>query len=176
MLFLITKRQKDKILDEYYSSLIKIFTISLFILMVVFLVSVFPTYLIMKVDKQILNSRLNPLQIEIDKNKTESSDKNSLSVNDDISILSSDSKNKNTVSIYKEIKQIYDSIPNVDVLSINVDTLGKKVSVTANIDNKNTANTLVDKLNSSSYKGAELPYSVFSQSKSFVFNQNLNYE
>ncbi len=176
MLFLITKKQKDKILDEYYSYLINIFTISLMVLLIVFLASLFPTYLTMKVDRQILTNKLIPLQTEIDKNKTESNKKNSVGINDDISILSSGSVNKNTVNMYKEIKDIYKSVPNVDVLSINVDTLSKKVLVTANIDNKNTANSLVDKLNSSRYKGAELPYSVFSQSKSFIFNQSLNYE
>jgi hypothetical protein len=176
MLFLITKKQKDKILDEYYSYLINIFTISVIILLIIFITSLFPTYLTMKIDKQILNDKLVPLQAEIDKNKTISVEKNSLSINDDISILSSSSTNKNTVNIYNEIKTIYESVPNVGILSINVDTLSKKVAIVANIDNKNTANALVDKLNSSRYKGAELPYSVFTQSKSFVFNQNLNYE
>lgn len=176
MLFLITKKQKDKILDEYYSSLINIFIISIIILFVIFLVSLFPTYLTMKVDRQILTDKITPLQLENDKNKIESKEKNSLAVNDDISILSTDLTSKKTVSTYKEIKEIYNSVPNVEILSINVDSLSKKVFVVANIDNKNTANSLVDKLNASRYKGAELPYSVFSQSKSFVFNQSLNYE
>lgn len=176
MLFLITKKQKDKILDEYYSYLINIFTVSLFILLIIFIILLFPTYLTMKVDRQILTDKLTPLQIETDKNKTQSEDKNTLNVNDDISILSSSSTNKNIVNIYNEIKDIYNNVPNVQILNISVDTLSKKVSVTANIDNKNTANILVDKLNTTRYKGADLPYSVFSQSKNFTFNQNLNYE
>lgn len=176
MLFLITKKQKDKILDEYYSYLINIFTISIIILLVIFLVSLFPTYLTMKVDRQILADKIIPLQLENDRNKTESKEKNSLEVNDDISILNTDLTSKKTINIYKEIKGIYSSIPNIEILSINVDTLSKKVFVVANIDNRNTANSLVDKLNLSRYKGAELPYSVFSQSKSFIFNQSLNYE
>ncbi len=61
-------------------------------------------------------------------------------------------------------------------MSINIDSLSKKIVVSANIDNKNTANILVDKLNNTAYKGAELPYSVFSQSKNFILNQNLSYE
>lgn len=176
MLFLITKKQKEKILDEYYSYLINIFTVSLIILLIIFLTSLFPTHLTMKIDKKILTNKLIPLRAEIEKNKTESSEKSSLNVNDEISILSLGSTNNNIVDIYKEIKEIYSSIPNVDILSVNIDTITKKVLVTANIDNKNTANILVDKLNSSRYKGADLPYSVFSQSKSFIFNQSLNYE
>lgn len=176
MLFLITKKQKNKILDEYYASLINIFSISLFILLILFLISLFPTYLTMKIDKQILTDKVLPLQMEIDKHKTNSKENNSLSINDDISILSSSSTNKNTVNLYKEIKDIYQSISNVNLVSINVDTLSKKVIVTASIDNKNTANVLVDRLNSSRYKGAELPYSIFSQNKSFIFNQSLSYE
>ncbi len=175
MLFLITKKQKDKILDEYYSYLINVFIVSLIILFIILIVSLFPTYLIMKVDREILTNKLTPLQTEKDLNKIQSEDKNSLTVNDDISILSSSSTNKNIVNIYNEIKEIY-NLPNVQILNISVDTLSKKILVIVNIDNKNTANILVDKLNNTRYKGAELPYSVFSQSKNFTFSQNLNYE
>jgi hypothetical protein len=35
---------------------------------------------------------------------------------------------------------------------------------------------IVERFNNSRYKGAELPYSVFSQSKNFTFNLNLSYE
>lgn len=176
MLFLITKKQKDKILDEYYSNLINIFTISILILLIIFIVLLFPTYLTMKVDNQLLTSKLTPLQAEIDKINADSQEKNSLVINNDISILSSTSTNKNIFNIYKDIKGIYESVPNVNLLSINIDNTGKKIVVTADIDSKNTANILVDKLKSANYKGAELPYSVFSQSKNFIFNQNLTYE
>lgn len=176
MLFLISKKQKDKILDEYYSYLLNIISTSLFILLIIFIISFFPTYLIMKVDRQILTDKLSTLQNETDNNKSQNEDKDSLSINNDISILSSDLKNKNTIDLYYEIMEIYKSVPNIKILSVNVDSLSKKVSVTADVDNKNTANILVDKLNTTRFKGADLPYSVFNQNKNFIFNQNLSYE
>ncbi len=175
MLFLITKKQKEKILDEYHSNLINIFAIGLALLTIVFLASVFPVYLIMKVDRQILTDKVSPLQTEIDLYKTKAKENNAIGINNDISILSMQSDSA-SISIYNEIKSIYRSIPNVQLVSITVDTLAKKVIVTANIDNKNTASILVDKLNTTRYKGADLPYSVFSQSKNFIFNQTLSYE
>ncbi len=176
MLFLITKKQKDKILDEYYSYLLNILSTGIFILLVILLISFFPTYLIMKVDRQILTDKLSTLQNEIDKNKIQNEDKNSLNISNDISLLSSDIKNKKTIDVNKEIIDIYKTIPNIKILSVNVDSLSKKVSITADIDNRNTANALVDKLNTTKFKGADLPYSVFSQNKNFIFNQNLSYE
>ncbi len=175
MLFLITKKQKDKILDEYHGNLIYIFTISLVVLFVIFLISLFPSYLTMRVDRQILTDKIAPLQLRIDYYKAESEKNNTAGINDDISILSLNPK-KDTVAIYKEIKNIYQEIPNLQITSISVDSLSKKVTVIANIDNKNTANLLVDKLNSTRYKGADLPYSVFSESKNFTFSQTLTYE
>ncbi len=175
MLFLITKKQKDKILDEYHANLVYIFSISLIFLLVVFLLSLFPSYVTMKVDRQILADKISPMQAEIEQYKINSEKNNSASINDDISILSLNPK-KDTVSIYKEIKEIYIQIPNVQIESMSIDTLSKKVIVVANIDNKNTASILVDKLNSTRYKGADLPYSVFSQSKNFIFSQTLTYE
>ncbi len=170
MLFLITKKQKEKILSEYHANLITIFTLSLIALSVIFLISVFPIYLTMKVDRQILTDKVSPLQAEIDTYKNNAKENNAVSINNDISILSLKTEN-NSIAIYKEIKSLYQTIPNVQLVSINIDTISKKV-----IDNKNTANLIVDKLNASRYKGADLPYSVFSQSKNFIFSQTLSYE
>lgn len=175
MLFLITKKQKDKILDEYHGNLIQIFTLSVVILFIMFLISLFPSYLTMKVDRQILTDKIAPLQTELDLSKVDGEKNNTAGINSDISILSLNPK-KDTIEIYREIKDIYLQTPNVQIVNISVDSLGKKVTVTANIDNKNTANLLVDKLNSTRYKGADLPYSIFSQNKNFIFSQTLSYE
>ena len=175
MLFLINKSQKKKILDAYQSSLINLFTIGLLVLSVLFVVVLFPTYLAMRVDRQILTDKIQPLKGEIEKYKSDNSQNESLKVNNDISILSVP-RIENTLTIYKEVQSIYGEIPNVEITSIQVDTLSKKVSVNAIIDNKNTANRLVDRLNTSRYKGAVLPYSVFSQGRNFIFNQILSYE
>jgi hypothetical protein len=175
MLFLITKKQKDKILDEYYASIINLITICVVVLFIIFLVSLFPTYLNMSVDRKILTDKITPLQSQIDQYKVQVEKSDSLGINNNISILSLNIK-KDTIDIYKEIREIYQKIPNVQIVSINVNSLDKKVTVVANIDNKNTANILVDTLNSTRYKGADLPYSVFSQSKNFIFSQTLNYE
>lgn len=175
MLFLITKKQKDKILDEYYSGVINIFTIILFVLFIMLLALLFPTYLNMNVDKKILKEKISPLQAEISEYQKKASEVESLGINDNVSILNLNTK-KNTVEIYRDIKEIYKKIPNVEIISINVNSLDKKVNIVANIDNKNTANLLVDTLNSTKYKGADLPYSVFSQNQNFIFSQTLNYE
>ena len=175
MLFLVTKQQRDKILDEYYSYIIYMYSISLIILFVIFLIIIFPTYLIMKVDGKILSDRITPLENEINTYKSEGGKKEALEINNNIAILSLNVK-KDTIDIYKEVQSIYKEIPNVIISSISVDTLAKKVAVSSVIDNKNTANLLVDRLNNSRYKGAELPYSVFSQNKNFTFNLNLSYE
>ncbi len=175
MLFLITKKQKDKILDEYYSGVINVFTIILSVLFIMFLVLLFPTYLNMNVDKKILKDKIVPLQNEIDEYKKKANEVESSGINDNISILNLNT-DKKTLEIYREIKDIYKKIPNVELISINVNSLDKKVNVVANIDNKNTANLLVDTLNATKYKGADLPYSVFSQNKNFIFSQTLNYE
>lgn len=175
MLFLVTKQQKDKILDEYYARLVYIFIISLLILFAVFMAILFPTYLTMKVDGKMLSDKIKPLENDVNLYKSEGGKKEALEINNNISILSLNVK-KETVDIYKEIQSIYQEIPNVKISSISVDTLSKKVLVSADIDNKNTANLIVERLNHSRYKGAELPYSVFSQSKNFIFNLNLSYE
>lgn len=175
MLFLITKKQKDKILDEYYGNLIRIFTLSIVVLFIMFLISLFPSYITMKVDRQILTDKIAPLQKGLDQSKGDGEKNNTVGINDDISILSLNPK-KDTIEIYKQIKEIYQQTLNVQIINISVDSLSKKITVTANIDNKNTANLLVDKLNATRYIGADLPYSVFSQNKNFIFSQTLSYE
>lgn len=175
MLFLITRKQKDKILNEYYAGIINIITTGIVVLFIIFLVSLFPSYLTMKVDRKILTDKVTPLQSRIDQYKARAEKIDSLGVNNNISILSINIK-KETIDIYKEIKEIYRKVPNVEIVSIDVNSLDKKVTVVANIDGKNTASVLVDALNATRYKGADLPYSVFSQSKNFIFSQTLNYE
>jgi seryl-tRNA synthetase len=175
MLFLITQKQKNKILDEYYSGIINIITIAITALFIIFLVSLFPSYLTMKVDRKILTDKIALLQSQIDKYKAQAEQNDALAINNNISILSLNVK-KETIDIYNEIKDIYKKIPNIEIVSIDVNSLDKKVIVVANIDNKNTASVLVDTLNSTRYKGVDLPYSVFSQSKNFIFSQTLTYE
>ena len=175
MLFLINKKQKEKILDQYYSSLINIFSFSLFCLFITLAVFLFPTYLTMKVDEKIIKAKVENLTTEMNLYNTDEKSTENQKINNDISILSLSTSEK-TLIIYNDIKNIYKEVPNVRLTGISVDILNKKISVNAIIDNKNTASVLVDRLNNSNYKGAELPYSVFSQNKSFVFNQNLIYE
>lgn len=175
MLFLLTKKQKDKILDEYYSRLIYIFSFGLIFLFIVFVIVLFPSYLSVKVDKKILIDKIEPLKTEVENYKVEDNKSEALEINNNLSILNT-KVNKDALIIYKDIQSVYKEIPNVEILSINVDPIAKKVSVSANVNNKNTANLLVDRLNNSRYKGAELPYSVFSQNNNFVFNLSLIYE
>jgi hypothetical protein len=175
MLFLITDKQKNKILDEYYSYLINIFSIGLVVLFVIFLIGLFPTYLTMRTDRQILTDKIAPLQSEIDTYKAQSANADSVNINNDIAVLNT-TTTSSTLAIYKEIKGIYTEIPNAQLVSIQIDTLNKKITVVASIDSKNTAGTIVDRLNATRYKGANLPYSVFSQSRNFIFSQNLTYE
>jgi hypothetical protein len=175
MLFLINKKQKEKILNEYYSSLINIFSFSLFCLFIVLAVFLFPTYLTMKVDQKIMATRVENLTTEMNLYKSSDKTSENQKIDNDISLLSA-STTERTLTMYDDIKKIYQEVPNVKITSISIDILNKKILVGAIIDNKNTASVLVDKLNNSNYKGAELPYSVFSQNKSFVLNQNLTYE
>ncbi len=175
MLFLINKKQKEKILDEYYASLINIFSSSLFILFIIFMVLLFPSYLTMKVDRKIMSDRVDILQKEIELYKSGNKTTDNLKIDNDISLLALSTTDR-TLAIYSDIKSIYNNIPNARLTGISIDTSTKKITVNSVIDNKNTASLIVDKLNNSNYKGAELPYSVFSQNKSFVFNQNLTYE
>lgn len=175
MLYLINKKQKDKILDTYYATLINLFSFSLFCLFIIFMVFLFPTYLTMRVDREIISDRVLSLKTEIDSYNDINKTNENIDIDNDISILAV-STTDNTLDIYEEIKYIYQTMPNVKLTAINIDTSTKKITINAIIDNKNTANLIVDKLNNSNYKGAELPYSVFSQNKSFIFNQNLTYE
>jgi hypothetical protein len=175
MLFLIDKKQRDKILDEYYSRIMNLASVSILILDVIFIVGFFPTYLTMQVDRNILSEKINPLQNEIASYQTQSKKNDALKVNNDISILSTPTTD-NTIEIYHDIRSIYSEIPNVQITIIYVDSVSKTVSVTATMNNKNTASLLVDRLNTSKYKGADLPYSVLGQYKSFIFNQTLKYE
>ncbi len=171
----MNKKQKEKILDQYYASLINIFSISLFVLFIMFLVFLFPTYLTMKVDQKIVSESVSTLQTEINSFKAINQNASSTKIDNDIALLSASTTNR-VVQIYEDIKNIYQDTPNVKLNNISVDMLSKKIAVSATIDSKNTASILVDKLNNAKYKGAELPFSVFSQSKSFIFNQNLTYE
>jgi hypothetical protein len=114
MLFLVTKQQKDKILDEYYARLIYIFSIALLVLFVIFIIVLFPTYLTMKVDGKISSDKIMPLENEINAYKSESDKKEALEINNNISILSLNTK-KETIDIYREIQSIYKEIPNVEV-------------------------------------------------------------
>ncbi len=171
----MNKKQKEKILDQYYASLINIFSISLFVLFLIFLVLLFPTFLTMKVDQKIVSGQLNSIQIDIQSMRNLNQNSTTTVIDNDIALLSASTTNK-TVVIYNEIKDIYQQTPNVRLNNISIDILNKRIVVSATIDNKNTASLLVDKLNNSRYKGAELPFSVFTQSKSFIFNQNLTYE
>lgn len=175
MLFLMNKNQREKILDEYYSSLINIFSFSLFVLLIIFTIFLFPTYLTMRVDKKIMTQKVETLQGEIDMYKNGTKTGETLKIDNDIALLSASTTDR-TLTMYSDIKKIYQEIPNVKLTSISIDILNKKIMVSATMDNKNTASMLVDRLNNSNYKGAELPYSVFSQNKNFILNQNLTYE
>lgn len=174
MLFLIDKENKEKILDEYYFKLINILIFVQAFLFIVFIVFLFPTYLNMIFDENSLRSKIKPLEEEINKTKEFIQKNNVNNINDNISILANP-VNNNILDIYKEMEAIYREIPNVKLTAINIDVLNKTVVVNALVDNKNTANLLVERLNTTKYKGAELPYSVFSQNKDFIFNQNLKY-
>lgn len=171
----MNKNQREKILDEYYSSLINIFSFSLFVLLIIFTIFLFPTYLTMRVDKKIMTQKVETLQGEIDMYKNGTKTGETLKIDNDIALLSASTTDR-TLTMYSDIKKIYQEIPNVKLTSISIDILNKKIMVSATMDNKNTASMLVDRLNNSNYKGAELPYSVFSQNKNFILNQNLTYE
>ena len=166
MLFLITEKQKNKILNDYYASLINILSVSSLILFLLFMISLFPTYFLFKADNDMVNQKIKNLQSEIDLYKLYDVKNQTSNINNDISLLSLNVDRK-TVEIYRDILSIYKSVPNVNIVNISVNSINKKITVNAIIDNKNTANIIIDKLNESKYKGAELPYSVFSQSKSF---------
>ncbi len=174
MLFLINKKQKEKILDEYYNNLFIVFSIGFIILSIILSISLFPAYLIMHMDKKIVTDKIIPIENTINQYRTKVDEVDVSSINN-ISIFNIDVK-KNTIEIFQEIKNIYRSVPNVKIISINVNSLDKKVTVVADVNNKNTASILVDTLNTSKYKGADLPYSVFNQNKNFTFSQTLNYE
>ncbi len=175
MLFLMDKENKDKILDEYYFKLTNILIFAQIFLFIIFLIFLLPTYLNMLLDENSFRLKIKPLENEIKNNKEIIQKNNVNDINNSISILANPLHN-NILNIYSEIENIYKEIPNVKLMAINIDVLNKTVSIDALVDNKNTANLLVEKLNTTKYKGAELPYSVFSQNKNFIFNQSLKYE
>lgn len=175
MLFLITKKQRDYIIQEYYAYILHIINIGIILMIIVFTIALFPTYTAMHLDRDIVSQKIIPLEKELSQVGQGAKEDAAIAIQNDISLLHA-STTTQVFDIYEDIQKIYLSIPGVDIQDISIDHISKTIQVRAEVDSKNTANALVDILLTSPYKGAELPYSVFSQTKSFIFPQNLTYE
>lgn len=175
MLYLINEEQRNRIIADYYA---RVAQVSVWFLIGIFLVigiASLPTILLLQTEVRTSEQKIALLESEIQKAKSESTEEDATAITNKIEILktvtSPDIRRR-----YIEVEKIVESIPGVKITSITIDSLAKNVQVITEIQSKETAKELVDALNKTTYKGANLPYSVLSERGSFTFAQNLSYE
>lgn len=175
MLYLITEEQRKRITLNYYARVMQVvtwFVIGVFITIGVLSI---PTIVLLQTEVSTSEQRISDLEYEIAKAKRESTEEDASMITNKIEVLkivyAIDTRKR-----YMEIERIAESVGGVKITNLTIDTLAKTVQIITTVRDKESAKVLVDALNKTSYKGANLPYSVLSEKSSFIFAQNLKYE
>ncbi len=174
MLYLITTEQRKKIIDEYQARIWLVSCVSLICLVVIFFIFSIPTLIAMQSESKTLAQKIAPLEAQEETMKLESTKEGAVAVTKDLAILQLPTR-KPVRDIYNDVIEVFESIGGVVVQGVVVDTLTKTVDVTCLIRDKDVAKLLIDHINTTSYKGANLPYTILSEKTSFTFNQKLTY-
>ncbi len=174
MLYLITTEQRKKIIDEYQARIWSISVICLIFLAIIFFVISIPTVLVMRSESKILTEKLDPLEKETSLMQAESTKDGAVAITKDLSLLQLP-KTTNVRDVYKDITQVFEGVSGVVIQNISVDIVSKTIDITSLVRDKDVAKALVDRIQTTKYKGANLPYTILSEKASFVFNQKLTY-
>lgn len=175
MLYLINEEQRKRILADYYA---RIAQVSIWFLVGIFLVvgiTAMPTILLLQTEVKTSEQKIAQFEADIEQAKSQSTEEDAIKITNKIEILKSSSA-ADIRKRYLEVERVAESVSGVKITSLTIDSLTKKVQIITEIRNKEAAKELVDELNKTTYKGAQLPYSVLSEKASFVFAQNLSYE
>lgn len=175
MLYLINEEQRKRIIGDYYTRVWQV--VSWFLIGVFLMIGIFaiPTILLLQTEVQTSEEKIVQFEADVEKGKAESTEEDATKITNKLEIL----KTVYPVDIrrkYAEIERIVENVEGVRLTSVNIDALSKSVQIITIVRDKESAKTLVDTLNKTTYKGSNLPYSVLSQKASFTFAQNLTYE
>lgn len=175
MLYLIHDEQRKRIIDRYYTSVWKSVSWMLVLVCLVAGASAIPTILLLRTEGKVSESSIASLESELKNNTLEGSEAEVAKITNKIHIL----QDVNTTDVrktYQNVERVVESIGGVRIISIHVDSVAKKIDIVTEVRDKKVAKDLVDALQKTSYKGANLPYSVLSERATFTFAQNLTYE
>ncbi len=175
MLYLIQDEQRKRIIDRYYTSVWQ--TVSWMFVLVCLIAgaSAVPTILLLRTEGKVSESSIASLESGLQASTLAGSEAEVAKITNKINIL----QNVNTTDVrktYQDVERVVESVGGVRLISIHVDSIAKKVDIVTEVRDKKVAKDLVDALQKTSYKGANLPYSVLSERATFTFAQNLTYE
>lgn len=175
MLYLITEEQRKRITLNYYTRVMQVITWFVVGVYVMIGILVIPTMILLQTEVKTSEQKISDLEYEIVKAKKENTEEGAKFITNKIEVLklaySTEARKK-----YMEIERVVQSVSGVKITSLTVDTLTKTVQIITTVRDKDSAKALVDVLNTTTYTGATLPYSVLSEKSSFIFAQNLKYE
>lgn len=175
MLYLIHDEQRKKITDDYYICVWLSLSWALVIVFVIAAVSAIPTIVLLQTEVSVSRDRVAQLKAEIQASDSTGSEAEALKITNKINLLEQKAP-VDVRKVYADITRITESVSGVRITGITVDSLSKSVQIVTQVRDKEVAKNLVDALKKTTYKGAELPYSVLSERASFTFAQNLTYE
>ena len=175
MLYLINEEQRKKIVADYYARVGQVIVWFLIGIFIVIGIAALPTILLLQTEVRTSEQRIAQYEAEVAKAKAESTEEDAAAITNKLEIL----KNVSALDIrkkYIEIERVAEAVPGIKITSVTIDALSKKVQIITEVRDKDAAKELVDAFNKTTYKGANLPYSVLSEKASFIFAQNLSYE
>jgi hypothetical protein len=175
MLYLIHEEQRKRITNIYYTSVWKSVSGMLIVVCIVAGICAVPAVLLLRTEGKISEGNITLLESDLQDAKFAGSEAEVGKITNKIHILEK-VDTTNVRKTYQDVQRVVESVSGVRVVSIRVDSLTKKVDLVTQVRDKNVAKDLVDALQKTSYKGANLPYSVLSERATFTFAQNLTYE
>lgn len=175
MLYLINEQQRKKIIGDYYANVWKVVSLFLFSIFIITGILAIPAVLLLQTEVKTSTDKVSLIESEIQKSKLDSAEEEAIKITNKVHLLIGVHVS-DIAKRYENIQNIVSSVSGVSITKITIDTLTKSVSIVTQVRDKEVAKDLVDMVNKTKYKGANIPYSVLSEKASFSFTQNLTYE
>jgi hypothetical protein len=175
MFYLLSEKQKKKITIEYWTKMLNLTSVSLFVVLLIAVCLSLPTGVKMYSEYSSLNESIVPLENELSSMKVEVAKGGVVKILNDVEILNQPGK-PDISKAYSRFIDVVESVSGAKIQGIRIDTSIKTIDATLSVRDKEVAQALVKKLTDEHYSNAELPYTVLSQRASFIFPQRLTYE
>lgn len=175
MLYLIHEEQRKKVIDRYYTHVLQtVLWVFVGVCSIVAILAV-PTVILLQTEVKVTSDTISMLESDIRQAESKDFEGEVSKITNKIDLLKRiDTQGVHTV--YSDIVRIVEGVSGVRIQNVSVDSLTKTIQLVMEVRDKEVAKNLVDVLQKTKYKGAEVSYAVLSQKASFTFPQKLTYE